>query len=183
MWYTCHKIISLAQHHIISSFFPRSRLSSSSYPNSQHFLISLSWVCKESRRSGSRLTLIMAEQPRFGFPALNTISYVQSVFISLLLWIFFLWDFAAVLLYQLLKYSALHIALLHILAKGMAFKLNFFSLRRSTSHCEFKNAKVFSWYQFVLWYTMRNASQSLALPGTLTAGLPQCCLQPSFMAQ
>lgn len=68
----------------------------------------------------------MAEQPRFGFPALNRVSHDQSVFMSASLWIFFLWDFAAVLLYQPLKYSVLHIALLYILAKGMAFKLNLF---------------------------------------------------------
>ncbi|KAK4824688.1 hypothetical protein QYF61_017412 [Mycteria americana] len=31
-------------------------------------------VCEESRRSGGKLMLIMAEQPRFGFPALNRLS-------------------------------------------------------------------------------------------------------------
>jgi len=70
---------------------------------------------------------------------------MSSLFSSLCFSVdFFLWDSAAVLLYQLLKYSVLHAALLYILAKAMAFKLSFFLLRRHTGHHEFKNAKVFS---------------------------------------
>lgn len=88
-------------------------MSSSSYPNS-HFLISLSRVCEESRRSGSRLTLITAEQARFGFPALNRISYVQSFFTSLLLCGFFLTGFCSCLIVSAFEvFCSSHCTLVH----------------------------------------------------------------------
>lgn len=107
-----------------------------------------------------RLMLIMAGQTRFGFPAKSKVSYVLSVSISLFLCGFFVWHFAAVFLYQLLKYSVICIAPLYVLLSKYFFDINFF-----------------------LSYTMTNGIQSLALPGILTAGLTQCCLQPSFKAQ
>lgn len=120
------QINNTSQHHIISSVFsPQTHLSSSSCPESQHFFISLLWVHGESR-SGSRLMLIMAEQTRFRFPAKSKVSYVLSVFISLFLFGFFIWHFAAVSLYQLLKYSVICIALLYILLSKYFLDINLF---------------------------------------------------------
>lgn len=120
------QINNISHHHIISSgFFPQTHLSSFSYPEPQHFLISLLWVRGESR-SGSRLMLIMAEQTRFGFPATSRVSYVLSVCISLLLCGFFIWHFAAVFLYQLLKYSVICVSPLYVLLPKYFLDTNLF---------------------------------------------------------
>lgn len=102
-----------APYYLFSSF-PQSHLSSSSYPNSQHFLISLSGAWEESRRSGSRLMLTIAEQPRFGFPAPSRVSYVQLVFISLLLCGFSLKGFCSCLIVSAFKvFCSSHYILVH----------------------------------------------------------------------